>query len=62
MQTKTQIDNEIMKEQNKQFVKPLATIMSLCKFDSVFLLVVNTGYTHTLHLQDLIICKSEIEI
>ena len=33
MQTKTQIDNEIMKEQNKQFVKPLATIMSLCKFD-----------------------------
>ena len=33
MQTKTQIDNEIMKEQNKQFIKPLATIMSLCKFD-----------------------------
>ena len=33
MQTKTQIDNEIMKEQNKQFIKPLSTIMALCKLD-----------------------------
>lgn len=32
-QTKTQINNEITKEQNKQFIKPLSTIMALCKLD-----------------------------